>query len=152
MKTKSINQNAEMLGNLTFNLLARCQEKEAHLAEQHNLLEAELKCLRLIGPEESLNNQDIAERMDLSPSRLTRIIDGLVRKGYIDREIDKEDRRNMKISLSNKGENLVNKINNAFIEIHKDILEGIDISQHESLLITMGNLQSAVEKWLQKPR
>ena len=152
MKTKSINQNAEMLGNLTFNLLARCQEKEAHLAEQHNLLEAELKCLRLIGPEESLNNQDIAERMDLSPSRLTRIIDGLVRKGYIDREIDKEDRRNIKISLSNKGENLVNKINNAFIEIHKDILEGIDISQHESLLITMGNLQSAVEKWLQKPR
>ena len=152
MKTKSINQNAEMLGNLTFNLLARCQEKEAHLAEQHNLLEAELKCLRLIGPEESLNNQDIAERMDLSPSRLTRIIDGLVRKGYIDREIDKEDRRNMKISLSNKGENLVKKINNAFIEIHKDILEGIDISQHESLLITMGNLQSAVEKWLQKPR
>ena len=153
MKTKkSINKYAEMLGNITFNLLARCQEKEAHLAEQHNLLEAELKCLRLIGPEESLNNQEIAERMNLSPSRLTRIIDGLVRKGYMNREIDKEDRRNMKISLTSIGENLSNKINKAFVDIHREILEDIDNSQHESLLTTMGNLQLAVEKWLQKSR
>ena len=152
MKTKNVNKNAEKLGNLTFNLLARCQAKEAHLAEQNSLLEAELKCLRLLGSEESHNNKYISERMNLSPSRLTRIIDGLVRKGYVNREIDKEDRRNMKISLTSIGENLANEINKAFIDIHKDILEEIDISQHESLLTTMGNLQSAVEKWLQKPR
>ena len=152
MKTKSVNKNAEMLANLTFNLLARCQEKEARLAEQNKLLEAELKCLRIMDLEESINNQDVADRMNLSPSRITRIIDGLVKKGYILREIDREDRRNMKISLTEKGVNLTNKINNAFVEIHKEILKDIDNSQHESLLITMGNLQSAVEKWLQKPR
>ena len=152
MKTKSVNKNAEILANLTFNLLARCQEKEARLAEQNKLLEAELKCLRIMDLEESINNQDVADRMNLSPSRITRIIDGLVKKGYILREIDREDRRNMKISLTEKGVNLTNKINNAFVEIHKEILKEIDNSQHESLLITMGNLQSAVEKWLQKPR
>ena len=152
MKTKSVNKNAEMLANLTFNLLARCQEKEARLAEQNKLLEAELKCLRIMDLEESINNQDVADRMNLSPSRIIRIIDGLVKKGYILREIDREDRRNMKISLTEKGVNLTNKINNAFVEIHKEILKEIDNSQHESLLITMGNLQSAVEKWLQKPR
>ena len=152
MKTKSVNKNAEMLANLTFNLLARCQEKEARLAEQNKLLEAELKCLRIMDLEESINNQDVADRMNLSPSRITRIIDGLVKKGYILREIDREDRRNMKISLTEKGVNLTNKINNAFVEIHKEILKEIDNSQHESLLTTMGNLQSAVEKWLQKPR
>ena len=102
--------------------------------------------------QESINNQDVADRMNLSPSRITRIIDGLVKKGYILREIDREDRRNMKISLTEKGVNLTNKINNAFVEIHKEILKEIDNSQHESLLTTMGNLQSAVEKWLQKPR
>ena len=145
-------QDAEMLANLTFNLLIRCQEKEAHLAEQHNLLEAELKCLRNIGSEESINNKDFSERMNLSPSRITRIIDGLVKKGYIQREIDMSDRRNMKINLSRKGENLTNKINKSFIEIHKEILEEIDVSQHESLLIAMENLHSAIERWLQKPR
>ena len=146
------NQNAEMLANLTFNLLARCQEKESHLAEEHNLLEAELKCLRLMSSEESLNNKDVSEKMNLSPSRITRIMDGLVKKGYMTREINKSDRRNMILSLSKKGKNLTNKLNTAFIEIHREILKEIDESQHESLLVAMENLQSAVEKWLRKPR
>lgn len=148
----SDNQNAEMLANLTFNLLARCQEKEARLAEEHNLLEAEFKCLRLMGSEESLNNKDIAEKMNLSASRITRVMDGLVKKEFVLREINKDDRRNMKITLSRRGKNLTNKLNKAFIEIHKEILEEIESSQHESLLMAMENLHSAVHRWLLKPR
>lgn len=143
-------QKAERLANLTFNLLARCQEKEARLAEEHRLFTAEFKCLRLFGVDENLNNKEIAKRMNLSPSRLTRIIDGLVKKGYMKREIDKSDRRNMKLSFSRRGKILTNKLNNAFINIHYEILQDIDVSQHESLVVAMGHLHSAIEKWLQK--
>jgi len=82
------NSTASRLANLTFSLLANCQEKEEHLAELHGLTQSEFRCLRLFGTDESLNNKTIAERMNLSPSRLTRIIDGLVKKKYIRREID----------------------------------------------------------------
>jgi DNA-binding MarR family transcriptional regulator len=102
--------------------------------------------------EESLNNKDVAEIMNLSPSRITRIMDGLVKKGYMLREIDKVDRRNMRIALSKRGKNLTTRLNNAFIDIHKEILEEIEISQHEPLLIAMENLHSAIERWLKKPR
>ena len=145
-------KNAEILANLTFNLLARCQEKDARLAEEHRLLEAEFKCLRLFGVDETLSNNEIAKRMNLSESRLTRIMDGLVQKGYMKREIDKSDRRLMKLSLFRRGKMLTNKLNNGFIEIHSEILQDIDVSQHESLIIAMENLNLAVEKWLQKPR
>ena len=148
----STNQTAERLADLTFSLLQRCQEKEARLAEEHGLFHAEFRCLRLMGSEGSLNNKDIAERMNLSPSRITRIMDGLVKKGYMQREINKGDRRNMKIRLSRRGNNLTNKLSSAFIEIHSEILQEIDISQHESLITNMEHLHSAVEKWLQKPR
>jgi DNA-binding MarR family transcriptional regulator len=53
----------------------------------------------LFNTNEVVNNKLIAERMNLSPSRLTRIIDGLVQKGYITREINPSDRRNMKVAL-----------------------------------------------------
>jgi len=145
-------KNAEILANLTFNLLARCQEKDARLAEEHRLLEAEFKCLRLFGVDENLSNKEIAKRMNLSESRLTRIMDGLVQKGYMKREIDKSDRRLMKLSLFRRGKMLSNKLNNGFIEIHTEILQDIDVSQHESLIIAMENLNLAVEKWLQRPR
>ena len=145
-------ENAELLGNLIFEILPICQRKETELADEHGLLQAEFKCLRLMGSEGSLNNKDLAERMNLSPSRITRIMDGLVKKGYMQREIDKGDRRNMKISLSRRGKNLTNKLNDAFVEIHSEILQDIDISRHESLITNMEHLHSAVEMWLQRPR
>ena len=151
METMSTNQTAERLANLTFSLLAKCQEKEAWLAEGHGLFPAEFKCLRLLEKDESLNNKEIAKRMNLSPSRLTRIIDGLVKKGYMQREIDQTDRRNMKLGLSRRGKILTNKLDKAYIDIHQEILQDIDESQHESLINAMGHLHSAIEKWLQKP-
>ena len=147
----STNKTAERLADLTFSLLARCQEKEAWLAEEHGLFQAELKCLRLFGSNETLNNKEIAKRMNLSPSRLTRIIDGLASRGYMMREIDQSDRRNMRVFLSRRGKILTNKLHKAFVEIHYEILRDIDVSQHESLITAMEHLSSAIEKWLQKP-
>ena len=152
METMSTNQTAERLADLTFSLLQRCQEKEARLAEEHGLFHAEFRCLRLMGSEGSLNNKDIAERMNLSPSRLTRIVDGLEKKGYMQREINKGDRRNMKISLSRRGKILTNKLNKAFVDLHSEILQDIDVSQHEPLITAMEHLHLAIEKWLQKPK
>ena len=144
------NSTASRLANLTFSLLANCQEKEVHLAELHGLTQAEFRCLRLFGTDESLNNKTIAERMNLSPSRLTRIIDGLVKKKYIRREIDSNDRRNMKVNLSTKGKSLVQQLNKAYVDIHEEILMDIDPSQHEQLIVAMTHLLEALEKWLEK--
>lgn len=148
----SRNKTAEHLADLTFNLLARCQEKEAWLAKEHGLFQAEFKCLRLFGSDESLNNTQISKRMNLSPSRLTRIIDTLVEKGYMKREIEQHDRRNMRVFLSRRGKLLTNKLNKTFVDIHEDILQDIDVSQHEPLITAMGHLQAAIEKWLEKPK
>ena len=147
MKT---NSTASRLANLTFSLLANCQEKEVHLAELHGLTQAEFRTLRLFGTDESLNNKTIAERMKLSPSRLTRIIDGLVKKKYIRREIDSNDRRNMKVNLSTKGKSLVQQLNKAYVDIHEEILMDIDPSQHDQLIVAMTHLLEALEKWLEK--
>jgi DNA-binding MarR family transcriptional regulator len=145
-----LEQNAEQLANLTFNLLANCQEKEVRLAEVHSLTQAEFRCLRLFGSDETINNKAIAERMNLSPSRLTRIIDGLVGKEYIIREINPNDRRNMKVSLSKRGQLLVKQLNRAYIDIHKEILHDIEEDQHKPLITAMTNLLSALEKWISK--
>lgn len=144
------NSTAERLANLTFNLLANCQEKEVRLADVHGLTQAEFRCLRLFGADENLNNKQIAERMSLSPSRLTRIIDGLVKKEYIVREIDPNDRRNMRVSLSKKGQLLVQQLNRAYIDIHQDILQDIEKEQHKPLITALDHLLSALNKWIAK--
>lgn len=147
---KSKNQNASKLADLTFKLLANCQEKEARLAEKYGLTQSEFRCLRLFNRNDILNNKMVAERMNLSPSRLTRIIDGLVAKEYIIRQIEPSDRRNMKVELSKRGKVIVQKLNDAYVNIHSEILEDIDRSQHKPLISAMENLLVALQKWISK--
>ena len=147
---KGKNENASKLADLTFKLLANCQEKEARLAENYGLTQSEFRCLRLFNKNDVLNNKQVAERMNLSPSRLTRIIDGLVAKGYIIRQIEPSDRRNMKVELSKRGKVIVQKLNDAYVNIHKEILEDIDRNQHKPLINAMENLLVALQKWIAK--
>ena len=145
------NNNAEKLANLTFNLLAKCQAKEAWIAEKHGLFPSEFKCLRLLGHNGELNNKDIAKLMNLSASRLTRIVDGLVKKGYLMREINSEDRRNMRLNLLKRGKQLTEKLDESYVDIHREILQEIEPDKHLGLVTAMENLLFAIEKWLQKP-
>ncbi len=147
---KGKNENASKLADLTFKLLANCQEKEARLAEKYGLTQSEFRCLRLFNKNDVLNNKMVAERMNLSPSRLTRIIDGLVAKQYIIRQIEPADRRNMKVELSKRGNVIVQKLNDAYVNIHREILEDIDRSQHKPLISAMENLLVALQKWIAK--
>lgn len=150
MSNAELEKDASQLANLTFNLLSTCQQKENLIAEQYGLTQAEFRCLKLFDKKEVVNNKTIAERMNLSASRLTRIIDGLVAKGYAERQIKPEDRRNMNVSLSKKGVQLVQRLDQAYLTVHKELLDEIDPSQHKPLIEAMTNLSKAMEKWLAK--
>lgn len=147
---KAEHETAAKLADLTFKLLANCQEKEARLADKYGLTQSEFRCLRLFNKRDVLNNKQVAERMNLSPSRLTRIIDGLVAKDYIIRQIEPSDRRNMKVELSKRGKVLVQKLNDAYVNIHQEILNDIDRPQHKPLINAMENLLVALQKWIAK--
>ena len=60
---KGKNENASKLADLTFKLLANCQEKEARLAEKYGLTQSEFRCLRLFNKDDVLNNKQIAEKI-----------------------------------------------------------------------------------------
>jgi len=144
-------QTAASLTNLTFNLLAKCQTKEERLAKQRGLFQAEFKCLRLFGSDKSLTCKEIGMRMNLSRSRITRVVDGLVKKGYMSRGIDPTNRRNMRVTLSRRGKILTTKLDREFTDIHYEILQDIDVSKHKTLITAMEHLLTATENWLQKP-
>lgn len=150
MDAKVLEANSSQLADLTFRLLTSCHEKEERLAKQYGLTQAEFRCLRQIHEREMVKNKDIAERMHLSASRLTRIIDGLVEKGYVKREIEPNDRRNMRLYLSEKGFAFVHNINSAYVDIHSQILQDIDSLQHRPLINAMTHLLSALERWIAK--
>ena len=151
-ENNSKNKTAKYLAGLTLHLVASYQEKYNRLADDMGLTQAEFKCLRLFGSDKRLNNKKIAKRMNLSASRLTRIIDGLEEKGYMTRGNDRKDWRSVSLRLTRKGKLFINRLDKHNVEIHHKILKSIKISQYKPLILAMENLNSATEKWKWKKK
>jgi DNA-binding MarR family transcriptional regulator len=151
MQQTNKKSDACKLADLTFHLLAHFREKEIHFAEKHDLTQAEFRCLKYFGSNECMSNKEIAERMKLTQGRLTRIIDSLIVKKYMMREIDPTDRRFMRVNLSKNGNSLLSQLNSDYVNIHRDILDGIESQQQKPLIAAMTNLVAAVKDWRPRP-
>jgi DNA-binding MarR family transcriptional regulator len=141
---------AKYLASLTVRLVTGYQENYSRLAMERGLTESEFRCLRLMGFEKGLSNKKIAERMSLSQSRLTRIIDGLCEKGYMTREANPKDFRALNLTLSRKANSFVKKLDKNNIDLHYTILNNTSVPQQKALVAAMEKLYSETKKWLRK--
>ena len=142
--------NAAKLAEIAFTLLGDCAKKEVQFAKRFGLTTAEFHCLRFINSGEVINNKDLANRLNLSPGRLTRIINGLVQKKYVTRNLDPDNRRSLRVALSKKGEQMVAQLKDAYLSIHEEILSDIDPKIHKELINGMTHLLSALRNWINK--
>jgi len=149
MDTK-LKTQATAITDLTFDLLRCCEAKEKIFAKDHGLKVAEFRCLRIIEPGKSYSVQDLATSMHLSPSRLTRIIDGLFAEKLVDRIESIEDRRFAKISLTAIGQTLVSKLKEEYADLHAEMLKEKTSNERDKIFEGISLMQDVVSGWLDK--
>ena len=142
-------RQAEQMADLTFELLEHCQEKRERIAEQLKLTVAEFKLFRAFRTDNVLSVNDLAERLGLSPSRLTRIIDGLEEKRFVRRDISTRDRRVMDISLTEQGRAVQKRLEDTYIRTHEDIMRLLPSGTAEGVILAMEKLRDAMQEWVE---
>ena len=95
-----------------------CQERMQYQCERFGLPDAEFRCLMLFGTERYLTAKGIAHKMNVVKSRVSKIVDGLIKKKLIQRIKDPEDSRISLLSLSADGQEKINNINKFLQNIH----------------------------------
>ena len=103
-----------------------------------------LETLRRFGP---LSMNKLADKMHLTISTVTRVIRPLLRKGYVIREEDPEDRRFRLISLTQEGEAFALKAWKNTFESEKIILGNFPSKNREMLIEFLEQLNKAVSQW-----
>ncbi len=63
----------------------------------------------------------LARELELSPSRLTRILDDLETRGFVDRRESEKSRRHTETRLTERGRELVARYRNAGIELPEEL-------------------------------
>lgn len=150
MEDKNRKQTAVEIGDLVFELLVNCQRKEERLSESFQLTVPEFRCLRMFRGEDEVTIKLLTERMGLSGSRLTRIIDGLEKKGFVLRAFHDQDRRSILVRLTKKGVATARQLEERYIRIHEEILRDFPINQQQALSAGMRQLLRSLEQWLQQ--
>jgi len=113
-----------------------CLEDEERVRTRCNISFAEYKGIMGIDIEERMTCSALAKKMGLSPSRGSRIIDNLVRKGYLLRIVNPADRRSFVVSLSFKGAKIRKQIKQERNNCEKRIIKSF--SEKEVDLIKEG--------------
>lgn len=68
-----------------------------------------LHVLRQIKPEEALTLSELCQRAGMENSNVTSVIDSFVDRGFVQRQRDLKDRRIVRVSLSEQGEEFRNR-------------------------------------------
>ena len=73
----------------------------AYCAKDSEITPAQWAVLRVLLHQESpLNLKEVAESLGMSGSAATQLVEALVKKDYLQREVDPQDRRLVKLSIS----------------------------------------------------
>ncbi len=98
-------KGTEILG-LVYEMKKRCAAIDNKLMEHLKLSQSELLFFSSLDQCTGISSPELAKNMGLSPSRISRVIEKLVVDGYLDRNIDKTDRRAITLCLTDEGKKI----------------------------------------------
>ena len=96
--------------------------------------------LKTICDDHDLSQKEIAERVFKDHASITRIIEILVRQGYLIRSFHDSDRRRVNLILTNTGKQLCKQIIPVVISYRKKALQGLSDKELDILIDILGKI------------
>lgn len=140
----SIHQ-VEQFRRLVQRLFQCCQERMNYQSERFGLPDAEIRCLLLFGEERYLTAKGIAHKLNVVKSRVTKIVEGLIRKSLLKKIPDPEDSRVVLLCLTPEGHTKLKEINRVMLDLHARVLGLIRPEQRSTLLSNLEMLRLSME-------
>ena len=135
----------ERLKDLLEQIIECCRTRTDYLSSKFHIPQAELRCLLLFKGERYLTVKGIAQKLDVAKSRVTKIVDGLVRKKLVNRINDPEDARIKLISHTKAGARVSKQIEMLNEELHRQLLQELEPEARKTVLSSLDRLRSGME-------
>lgn len=150
MKSLSLDEGAEQLHRLTKELIRRYQFRDWNQICCYGISISQSHILDSLAEGGDLTMQQLARRMYKSVSTMTRVVGQLVRRGYVKRRQDPEDRRAVHVSITPQGKAIVAAFNRDLIETQKAILAGIPAGEWPGAFKVLEALAHGARCWQER--
>jgi DNA-binding MarR family transcriptional regulator len=132
--------------DLVLSLKQSCLKKEESIRKENKLSPAEYRAINAFGYKDKLGSRELSQKMDLSISRGSRVVDLLLAKKFINLSVSEKDRRCQTLSLTQKGIDLKKKVDNVFSECESYMTKNISGKEKEILYHTIYKIKYILEK------
>lgn len=122
-----------------------CHERTLKQSKRFGLPQAELNCLLLFKDRRYITAAELAEMMEVTKSRVTAVVRGLLAKGLVKRDQDPNDARVQLIRLTRSGEETCKAVEDFVSEIHRELLLQLQPAQRTEVLGSLDVLHTAME-------
>jgi MarR family 2-MHQ and catechol resistance regulon transcriptional repressor len=122
----ALRQDAEALHAAVSDLVRIYQFRDRDKICCYDVSVTQCYALEVLAERGPSRSQALAEALRLDKSTTTRVVDALVRKGYVERLPDPEDARAVSLRITREGRKLYEKINGELIEQQFDLLRDLD--------------------------
>jgi len=130
-----------------FNDILNIEEKALITEEFKDISVTDMHIIEAVGVMEQRTMSKIAKSLNVTMGTLTIGVNGLVKKGYVERNRSQKDRRIVYASLTVKGKA-------AYVHhmrFHKDMINSVinDVTEEEAEILTrtLKNLENFFQKW-----
>jgi len=106
-------------------------------AREIGLTRAQWRVLAQLRRREGINQTALAEIMEIEPISLSRHIDRLVEKEFVERRADPKDRRAWRLYLKPEAQPVLDRLRTVSTENRKEVLRGIPETESEALIDTL---------------
>ena len=148
MNEKALQLQAEKLDRLTKDLLRKFQMRDRNEIVCCGVSVSQCYTLDTLGEHGEMNMVQLARKMFLDKSTMTRVVDGLIERELVARRFDENDRRVIYVALTAAGRKLLEGIRSQQMSSLRLILERIPVSERQKLLDGLEIFSGAVQDWL----
>lgn len=101
------------------------------------------------GKEDKMTISELAAIARMLPSAISRTLKGLEEKGYVERTINKQDRRNTYVELTEEGKRQTREVRQVMRDFGKTVMAKLDEQEMNQLILYLNNIYSIAEKELE---
>ncbi len=129
-----------------FDKILLTEEKALQVGTFADLTISEMHTLEAIGLYESRTMSETAKDLSITTGTLTVAIDKLLRKGYVNRYKDENDRRVVRIELTKKGK-LAFRLHQKFHKLMVErITQSLDDKEKEIIMRSLSNVSELIDE------
>jgi len=115
------------------------------LADRHGLTGPQMLCLRQLATAGSLASGALARAMALKPPTLTGILDRLEQRGFVSRERRPEDKRQVRVSLTALGRQIVRELPSPLQDRFESRLKALPLEEQAGIRRALNRVARMME-------